>query len=205
MAASDPVQIGSDLLLVHEGTADAHVIGQLVRDNGIEGFQFLPLNGQGKIRAFFKGLSASPHFKTPVPGYEHPVRGLAIVLDAETDAAATFQRVRDALISASLPVPEVAGGVVEGALRVGIFLVPDNHSPGKIETLCLLSVQNDPAWPCLDVFFNCIRDRGGQWPENMDKARTQAFLATRPKPDKPVGLAALEGYWDLTNAAFART
>lgn len=203
MAASDPIQIGSDLLLVHEGTADTHVVGQLVRDHGIEGFQFLPLNGQAKMRAFFKGLSASPHFKTPVPGYGHPVRGLAIVLDAETDAEATFQRVRAALIASNLPISEAAGGVAEGALRVGVFLVPDNRSPGKIETLCLRSVQGDPAWPCLEVFFNCIRERGGKWPDNMDKARAQAFLSTRPQPDLPVGLAALEGYWDFANAAFA--
>ena len=138
-----------------------------------------------------------------MPGYDHPVRGLAIVLDAETDAAATFQGVRDALIAANLPTPETAGGIAPGTLRLGVFLVPDNQSPGKIETLCLNSVQNDPAWPCLDIFFNCIRDRGGHWPENMDKARAQAFLATRPKPALPVGLAALEGYWDFTSAAFA--
>ena len=202
MAASDPLQIGSDLLLVHEGTADRHIIGELSRRSEIQGFQHLSMNGQGKMRAFLKALSASPHFKSPVPGFEHPVRALAIVLDAETDAVATFQRVRDALVAADLPNPDEAGGIVEGALRVGVFLVPDNKSPGKIETLCLRSVEGDPAWACLEVFFDCVRERGGAVPENLDKARAQAFLATRPQPDLPVGLAALEGYWDFANPAF---
>lgn len=202
MAASDPLQIGSDLLLVHEGDADRHIIGELTRRVEIRGFQPLSMKGQGKMRPFLKALSASPHFKSPVPGFEHPVRALAIVLDAEEDATATFQRVRAALAAANLPTPNEAGGIVEGTLRVGVFLAPDNRSPGKIETLCLHSVENDPAWPCLEVFFNCVRERGGKIPANIDKARAQAFLATRPQPDLPVGLAALEGYWDFTNRAF---
>lgn len=203
MAAGDPIQIGSDLLLVHEGTADLNVLGALMRHAGIEGFQPLPLNGQTKMRAFFKGLAASPHFKAAVPGYGHPVRSLAIVLDAERDVAGTFQRVRDALASAGLPAPAIPGEILAGSPRVGIYLVPDNQSAGKIETLCLRSVEDDPAWGCLDVFFDCVRQRGGNLPTDQDKARAQAFLSTRPQPDLPVGLAALEGYWRFENPAFA--
>lgn len=202
MAASDPVQIGCDLLLVHEGTADGNVLGALMRHATVQGFQLLSMDGQDKMRRFFKGLALSPHFKNPVPGYEHPVRALAIVLDAETEAGATFQSVRDALTSAGLPAPDAPGEMLEGPLRVGVFLVPDNQSPGKIEALCLRSVEDDPAWNCLDGFFNCVRERGGELPANMDKARAQAFLSTRPEPNLPVGLAALEGYWRFESAAF---
>lgn len=203
MAASDPLQIQRDLLLIHEGiAADLHVLGELVRRSEIQGFQFFPMKGQGNMRPFLKALSASPHFRASVPGFEHSVRALAIVLDAEKDAVATFQRVRDALVAADLPTPDKAGGVVEGALRVGVFLVPDNMSSGKIETLCLRSVEGDPAWVCLEVFFGCVRERGGAVPENLDKAHAQAFLATRAQPDLPVGLAALEGYWDFAHPAF---
>ena len=203
MATGDPIQIGSDLLLVHEGKGDLNVLGALMRHAGIEGFQTLPLNGQQKIRGFFKALGASPHFKAAVPDYGHPVRSLAIVLDAEQDVTATFRRVCDALSSAGLPAPAALGESSAGSPRVGVFLVPDNQSAGKIETLCLRSVEDDPAWSCLDVFFDCVRQRGGALPENIDKARAQAFLSTRPQPDRSVGHAALEGYWRFESPAFA--
>ena len=203
MATGDPVEIGSDLLLVHEGTADLQVLGALMRHATVQGFQPIQLGGQQKMRRFFKGLTLSPHFKNDVPGYEHSVRALAIVIDAETDAAATFQSVRDALTAANLPVPSAPGEIAEGSPRVGVFLVPDNHSAGKIETLCLRSVEGDPSWSCVSIFFDCVRERAGQLPANMDKARAQAFLSTRPKPNLPVGLAAHEGYWRFENVAFA--
>lgn len=202
MAKRDPLQIGSDLILLHEGTADLKVLGALMRHATIEGYQPIEVGGHSKLRALLKALVLTPHFKSPVPGFEHPVRAVAVVLDAETDASATFQSVRDALIAAGLPVPGASGGIAEGSLKVGVFLVPDNQSAGKIETLCLESVRDDPAWSCLDVFFSCVSERGGVMPENIDKARAQAFLATRANPALPVGLAAEEGYWRFDTAAF---
>jgi hypothetical protein len=203
MARRDPLQIGSDLLLLHEGTADLHILGSLLRHAEVElGFQPVEVGGQAKLRKLLKALVLTPHFKSPVPGYEHPVRGLAVVLDAETDAAATFRSIKGALTAAGLPAPDAAGTITPGPLKVGVFVVPDNRSPGKIETLCLDSVRDDPAWSCLEVFFTCVRENGGTIPENLDKARAQAFLATRANPALPVGLAAVEGYWRFESAAF---
>jgi len=204
MVKRDPLQIGSDLLLLHEGTADLKVLGALMRQAGIEGYQPIEVGGHSKLRALLKALVLTPHFKTPVPGFEHPVRAVAVVLDAETNAEATFQSVRDALGAAGIPAPVTAGEIVEGPLKVGVFLVPDNQSAGKIESLCLDSVRDDPAWSCLDRFFACVRERGGVLPENMDKASAQAFLATRPNPALPVGLAAEEGYWRFESVGFQK-
>ena len=173
-----------------------------MRRVAITGYQPLNLKGQTNRRGYFKGLALSPHFKAPIPGVGGPVRSLAIVLDAETDASATFTGLRDALTNAGLPAPDAPGQITAGPLKVGVFLVPDNRSAGKIETLCLRSVEDDPAWRCLDGFFRCVEENGGILPVNMDKARAQAFLATRPQPDLPVGLAALEGYWNVDGPAF---
>jgi hypothetical protein len=201
--ATDPLEIGSDLLLVHEGTADLQVLGALMRHVTIQGFQLIELGGQPKMRHFFKALAKSPHFKSPVRGFETPVRAIAVVIDAETDAEATFQSVCDALTAADLPAPSAAGGISDGPLRIGVFLLPDNHSAGKIETLCLRSVADDPAWSCVGLFFDCVKERTGKLPANLDKAHAQAFLSTRPEPDLPVGLAALEGYWRWESPVFA--
>lgn len=202
MAKGDPLQIGSDLLLLHEGTADLQVLGKLLREGQIQGYQPIEVGGHSKLRALLKALVLTPHFKNPVPGFEHPVRAVAVVLDAEADPGATFQSVHDALVGAGLPAPDAAGRIAQGPLKVGVFLVPDNQSPGKIETLCLESVRDDPAWSCLEVFFACVRERGGALPDNLDKARAQAFLSTRANPALPVGLAAQEGYWRFESEAF---
>jgi hypothetical protein len=202
MANRDPLQIRSDLLLLHEGTADLKVLGALLRHANIQGFQPIEVGGHSKLRALLKALVLTPHFKNPVPGFDHPVRAVAIVLDAEANAAATFQSVCSALTAAELPIPAAPGEITPDTLKIGVFLVPDNHSPGKIETLCLESVRDDPAWECLDVFFTCFGKRGGILPTNIEKARAQAFLATRAIPALPVGLAADEGYWKFENAAF---
>ena len=204
MGAEEPVQIGSDLLLVHEGTSDLHVLGSLMRHSRIEGFQTLSLDGHDaqKLRRFFKGLAASPHFTSLVPGFASPVRSLAIVLDAESDATKTFEEIREALMAANLPVPLGPGRISDELPHVGVFLLPDNESAGMIETLCLRSVQDDPAWNCIDELFECLRRQLGTLPTNPDKARAQAFLSTRPRPNLPVGLAALEGYWRFDSQAF---
>ena len=63
-----------------------------------------------------------------------------------------------------------------------------------IETLCLRSVENDPAMPCVEAFFRCLEERGHPLPSNLEKARTHAFLSTRTKPDLPMWTAALNDY-----------
>lgn len=202
MPSSDPVRISSDLLLVCEGRADEKVLGGLMRARGIAGYQPIPLQGHTNKRAFLKSLALSPHFRGRVPGHGHPVRGLAVVLDAERSAPDTFASLRAALAEAGFAAPERPGAIAEGSPRTGVFLLPDNILPGKIETLCMASVAGDPAWGCLDGFFECVAQRGGALPADCDKARAQAFLATRREPDLPVGLASDKGYWDFANPCF---
>lgn len=203
MPARDATQITHDLLLVVEGQAEIPIFREMRRHHSIEGFQTFAINGRNKQRGFFKNLAVSPHFRTPVADCAGLMRAVAVVLDAEDDAASTFRSVRDALLNAGLPAPDAPGGIAEGELRVGVFLVPDNQTPGMIETLCLRSVDGDPALACLDEYFRCFVAGGGTLPTNMHKARAQAFLATRPKPNLSVGIAAEERYWSLGHAAFS--
>jgi hypothetical protein len=56
--------------------------------------------------------------------------------------------------------------------------------------------------PCVDAYFDCLRSRGVSPPDDLSKARVQAFLASRPKPSVHLGIAAQKGYWPLDAGAF---
>ena len=84
-----------------------------------------------------------------------------------------------------------------------VLIVPDGEEQGMLETLLYRSVADTPVNRCIEDFFRCV----GNLPEvdirRPDKARAQAYLATRPMPQVSVGVAAQRGYWPLNHEAFA--
>jgi hypothetical protein len=81
--------------------------------------------------------------------------------------------------------------------------MPDGSQPGMLEDLCMASVADDAALPCVDRFLECLH-AAGRRPEPVAKARARAWLASLPKPDLGLGQAAAAGYWQWENPAFAR-
>ena len=65
-----------------------------------------------------------------------------------------------------------------------------------LETLCMRAVAGDCVWPCIDQYFMCVQQTV-VCPDNMDKARLQAFLASRKRPRYLIGHAAKAGYLNL--------
>ena len=66
-----------------------------------------------------------------------------------------------------------------------------------LETLCIAAIAEDAAMPCVEAFFQCLH-KAGIAPRPIDRARLQAFLASRERPGLWLGLAARAGYfsWD---------
>jgi hypothetical protein len=193
--AQDPIKIELDRLLLCEGKTTRLVLGPLCRHFEIQGFQPFDFGSKDNFGNFLEDIKVLPGFAG--------VKAIAVVRDAEDDANAAFASVRNSLLEANLPVPEKAGGIAPESPHVGVFLVPDNTSPGMIETLCMLSVGADPAFSCVEKFFACVSERATAHPTNLHKAHAQAFLATRPKVEYHVGRAADDGVWDFNHAAFA--
>ncbi len=149
------------------------------------GFQIQTFGGNDELKGFIGALTKTYNFK-------QIVTSLAIVRDAETDPTAAFQSVCGSLNHADLPVPTVPGNLAQGPLTVGIYILPDATSSGMIETLCLRALKDDPVTTCVNEYFDCLKrieDR-----VIKDKARLQAFLASRQKPGLTLGQAATEGY-----------
>jgi hypothetical protein len=88
--------------------------------------------------------------------------------------------------------------------KAGIHIIPGRRQPGCLETLCLRAVAKDPATKCVDEFIACL-DRlgaalvGGQ----REKARMQAFVASRPKPQTSLRvLFSQTETWRYDSAAY---
>ncbi|HWE95497.1 MAG TPA: DUF3226 domain-containing protein [Tepidisphaeraceae bacterium] len=93
-------------------------------------------------------------------------------------------------------------------MTVSYFILPDNASPGMIETLCINAVRAHPPLAavnqCLDGYFNCLPGAGADFSDPMRSAKNwaQAYLATRPDAQMFPGIAAYRGYWPWESAAF---
>ena len=127
------------------------------------------------------------------------VRSIGIVRDAEGPARSAFQSAQSALGNARLPAPAPAGQASVGSLRVSVFILPDNKHPGMLETLLCRTFAGAAEDRCIDDYFACV-------PASVhrpEKARAQAWLATKPDPHVSVGVAAKKGYWNLGHAVFA--
>jgi hypothetical protein len=186
--------IGPKQLLV-EGR-DAEVFFHALLDHvGLADVQIQNFGGKDELPGFLKALRIAPDFA-------RTVTSLGIVRDAETDPTAAFQSVCSALNGANLAVPAQVLVPAGHSPQVRILILPDAATPGMLETLCLQAVNNDPVIECIEQYFECVEQQTGSLPDNMHKARVQAFLASRPRPGLLVGQAAHAGYWHLDNPVF---
>ncbi len=144
--------------------------------------------GINDLQAYLMTLAA-------MAGFQEKVRSIGIVRDAEDSADNAKASVDGAIARASLP----------GSVRTSSFILPDNVSPGNIETLCLRSVSGSPVISCLHDFISCTTTAGVVWAtaHARHKADVQIFAATLESPRAYAGLAAYEGAWPWDSTAFA--
>jgi hypothetical protein len=70
-----------------------------------------------------------------------PSLGVILDADAERSARERFERVARDLRKLAIPGPESPGVVASGPPRCGIYVLPDNQSPGTFESLLLEAAQ----------------------------------------------------------------
>lgn len=110
-----------------------------------------------------------------------PYTHLGIVLDAGPDLRARWQSVRDVLDQAhvetpgELPPPGWVGP--PGPPRMGVWIMPDNVAPGRLETfMARLLPTQDPIWPWAQDATRKARELGAATRE-PERARYLAWLA----------------------------
>jgi hypothetical protein len=192
----DLAQITRPKLLLGEGVDEVRFFKSFLAHLGVADIQVEQYGGKTRLAAFLQTLV------TPLPGFA-ALTTLALTRDADTDATGAFQSVSAALTAAGLAAPAGHGLAAGTTPRVHVFILPDGVNPGMLETLCLESVKNSPAFPCVTSYFSCALRTASRQPKNWDKAFLHAWLASEVEPDRRLGEAADAGYWPWGSPAFA--
>jgi hypothetical protein len=199
-----PLKIDQPRLLMVEGMDEVYFFEALLAHLNIMGIQVWDSGGKdqfpNRFRAAYNDMDK--------------VRAYAVIRDADKDLDAAFQSVVGVLRELGEPIPDRTGTFVDRAgqsRKVGVLILPGNGArTGMLESLCLESVGNHRAMPCVQAFMNCIEavlpkisasesaEVGGPWfPKNPAKAKSLAFLAAMHEESHRVGEAAKKKYWDF--------
>lgn len=187
-------QIEKPHVLIGEGKDEENFFQALCDYCDINSVQVLGLGGKTKLRAFLLALVNTPGFTN--------IDSLGIARDADSDGAAAFQSVQDALRAANLPIPSRPLDVSGSNPRVSVMIIPGEDEIGALEDLCLSSVDGDVALPCVNQFFDCLKEEGVTQGLHAAKARVQAFLSSRRVSGLRLGEAACKGYWPFDHTTF---
>ena len=182
-----------DRVLLVEGESDVHVVHHLWRrqDGPIPSFRIEEKGTLGKV------LDAiGPEIK--VAGR----KAVGILVDADDSLT---DRWRDLLHrcraeNIDLPAQPITTGTilkaVDGRPRIGIWLMPDNESPGELEDFVRRMIPaDDPIWPRSEDYVDRIPAPDRRFrPGKMLRAKLYAWLATRENPGR---MGAAIGAGDL--------
>ena len=181
---------GARVLLV-EGRDDWIVVDHLRQSNPrIPPFDILEKGGWTKLSDSIR-LELISEGRTAV----------GIVVDANDSLDKRWQamagRLQDAGIMAPAhPVPN--GTVISGRPRVGIWVMPDNRSPGELENFIAHMIpEADPVWPLSEKYIDGIPEEHRKFTERkIVRAKVHAWLAARNRP-RLMGTAIRAGDLDM--------
>lgn len=188
MQANLPVAPSENLLLV-EGPDDQHVVIHL--RNRLN----LNLECEIAVKEGWENLRESIPRELKVPGR----RSLGILVDADTSVQSRWQAISSALQSAEFPIPvprdpHPGGTIINGEIRIGVWLMPDNARAGELEDFIAAMIPaGDPVWPRAQQYINGIPPHHRKFrARKMLKAQLHDWLAAREEP-RPMGSAIRTG------------
>ena len=122
-------------------------------------------------------------------------QAVGILVDANDDFTARWDAVANRLSQEGIDPPassNLAGTIIdtEGKPRVGIWLMPDNTSPGELEDFVVQMIPaGDRVWPLSNRYIEEIPTEDRKFIESKtQRAKLHAWLAAREDP-RQMGLA----------------
>lgn len=178
-------------ILLVEGEDDEHVVNHLYRK--VHGGD-PPFKIENKLNytRLLQGL--------PVDLKRPGLRVLGILADANDNLETRWLELARAVKEGGVRLPdasEAPGTIVEGSLRVGVWLMPDNCSPGELEDFAReLIPPSDRVWPLAERYIEGIPQDDRKFKAGkILKAKLYAWLASRELPQR-MGAAITVGDLD---------
>ena len=180
-----PTRASPQCLLIVEGSDDLHVLRHLC-DRHSSSPNFCIENKGNDIRLL---ESIVPESRV------EDRKALGIMIDANDTLSSRWDALSDRLRRVGIQTPaapESHGTVIStpDKPKIGIWLMPDNCSPGELEDFIAQMIPtNDPVWPLSTRYVDGIPIRDRKFKEGkVLRARIHAWLAVRAEP-RPMGRA----------------
>ena len=185
-----------------EGEDERRLFSALIRrlDSEVPDIQIIPVGGKDAFRKRIGAINIRAEAKAEENGWSRYV--MAVIRDADENSESAFKSACSAIRSAGLEPPEKTGSFTENQPSVGVLILPDNESPGNLETVCNRSVARKPVAECIDKFIECAERCKAITLKNREKTWAHAYAACSDYPVARVGEAADQKLWDFTHEAF---
>jgi hypothetical protein len=175
-----PIEINHEVTVLCEGAADQNFTKELIKQrDGFPPIDFLPPDrfyGRSGFDRMLVALKGSDSFMR--------IRGVLIVADSHDIPSDTFVQICDQIRRVpDFPVPTQPlrpAPATLGHPSVAIMLLPDEATPGALESLFAQELEDKHKWvtACLDAFLKCGQITAHQWaPEKHAKARYHSMVA----------------------------
>jgi hypothetical protein len=181
------VELKEKLALLCEGAADKAFFTKLIEKRNLPRFDIpFPTSKEFGKDAFDRMLHA---LRGDPAGFAR-IQGILIVADGGTMPARTFSNIQRQIKNAggySVPGQMFAPSTATpGSPSIAIMLLPDDGSPGSLESLCEKALVGRKTWinRCVEQFLSCGRIEVLNWPpEKRAKARFHSVIAATYKRD----------------------
>ncbi|HVR37470.1 MAG TPA: DUF3226 domain-containing protein [Thermoanaerobaculia bacterium] len=187
------------LVLLVEGSDDVHVIKHVLRALGEE-------IDEHKEITNCEGIGSLLNDDLPLALSKLRYSAIGIIVDANSDLSARWQSIRDRLRNAGYDVPGVpdpGGTIIRGRKTIGVWLMPDNASPGTLEHFIeQLGATDVPLWEFARDAVSRIPDEKRRFAKTATiKSELHTYLAWREEPGTPLGSAIAKKYFDAHSTA----
>ena len=190
----------NDCVLLVEGPNDEHVVRHLC--NRQQAMPEFYIRGKGGIEVLLEDIGLEI--------LDPRRKAVGILVDANDDLDARWRSVANRLRQENIEVPSSpkrTGTIIDSNPRVGIWLMPDNTSPGELENFVSEMIPaDDPVWPLSENYIDDIPQAHRKFTgKKIMRAKIHAWLATREDPRQMgAAIAARDLHVDGTlSTAFA--
>ena len=171
---------GLERVLLVEGPDDEHVVWQLCRRQSVPDFSI-------KVAGTVDILLSTVGAEMLAPGRE----SVGVLIDADDDLQDRWDELVERLSEEGIQIPgrpNPLGTIVNTAdgPSIGIWVMPDNGSPGELEDFVQKMIPaRDAVWPKSQTYINQIPVELRKFrPGKLLRAQVYAWLATREIPGR---------------------